>query len=82
MFCTELRLYRLRMGLKQAELGRLVGVSGSAVGMYEQGRRLPGPRVYSRLKLLFARQGFRLSALPDAPEPDPCDLRRALSRLR
>jgi len=83
LFAKELKLYRRLLGLTQAELGRAVGVSASAVGMYEQGRRLPGRRVYSRLRRLFLRQGLELRPLPDAPEgPSRSDMAELLSLLR
>ena len=44
-------------GLSQAELGKLLGVSASAVGMYEQGRREPPLSI-----LVSLCRHFRVSA--------------------
>ena len=40
-FAVVLRKLRKERGLKQSDVARLVGVSESAIGMYEQGRRMP-----------------------------------------
>lgn len=82
MFCKQLRLYRRMLELTQAQLGRVVGVSASAIGMYEQGRRLPGPKVYSRMRLLFLRQGLELAPLPTCPEGNADDLAQLLATLQ
>lgn len=37
----KIRDYRLRKGLTMKELGQIVGVTESAVGMWENGRRKP-----------------------------------------
>ena len=41
MFGMRIALLRASNGWSQAELARRIGVSASAVGMYEQGRRAP-----------------------------------------
>ena len=41
MFGIRLCYLRCHAGLTQSELGRRLGLSGSALGMYEQGRRTP-----------------------------------------
>ena len=41
MFGMRIALLRASNGWSQAELARRIGVSASAVGMYEQGRREP-----------------------------------------
>lgn len=41
MIGIRIALLRLSKGWHQAELARRIGVSASAVGMYEQGRREP-----------------------------------------
>ena len=41
MLGTRIALLRIARGWSQAELARRIGVSASAVGMYEQGRREP-----------------------------------------
>lgn len=68
MFCNQLRENRRKLGLTQAALGRAAGVSGSAIGMYEQGRRLPGPAAEARLRRFFAGHQMELPKLPDQPE--------------
>ena len=44
---------RRQAGMSQAELARLLGVSPSAVGMYEQGRREPSSDVLVQLGKIF-----------------------------
>ena len=44
---------RRHLGLSQAELARRMGVSPSAVGMYEQGRREPSLEGIVRLCGIF-----------------------------
>lgn len=37
----RLKELRINKGLSQEELGEIIGVSASAIGMFEQGRRFP-----------------------------------------
>ena len=48
-----LRELRKLCHLSQEKLGEKVGVSASAIGMYEQGRREPDHRTLSRLAAVF-----------------------------
>ena len=41
MFCELIKDARLRSGLSQEELGRRIGVTGQAVGQWENGATLP-----------------------------------------
>ena len=60
MLGKRLRALRKARGLTQQELGELLGVSASAVGMYEQGRRAPDHRTLAELCRLFQLlEGFR-----------------------
>lgn len=53
MLGMRIALLRASRGWKQAELGRQLGVSASAVGMYEQGRREPSLGLLVRLAQEF-----------------------------
>lgn len=53
MLGIRIALLRLQKGLSQAELGRQLGVSASAVGMYEQGRREPSLDLVVHLARVF-----------------------------
>lgn len=53
MFSVELKKLRTEYGLTQAELARRLGISASAVGMYEQGRREPDSELLARLARMF-----------------------------
>ena len=49
MLNEKMRQLRAERGITQKELARRLGVSPSAVGMYEQGRRVPDSRTLSRI---------------------------------
>lgn len=49
MLGIRIAILRLSKGWSQAELARRIGVSTSAVGMYEQGRREPSLGLLVRL---------------------------------
>ena len=51
MFGLRIALLRIEKGWSQAELAKRIGVSPSAVGMYEQGRREPSLGLLVRLAL-------------------------------
>ncbi len=53
MFGRRLKELRRKSGLTQAELGRKIGVSPSAVGMYEQGKREPDNHTLLKVCELF-----------------------------
>lgn len=47
---NHIKKARLHRGLSQAELGKAVGLSASAIGMIEQGRRLPSLTTVGKLR--------------------------------
>lgn len=49
----RLRAVREVMSLNQAEFGRLLGVTGNAIGNYERGDRVPDPLAVMRLEMRF-----------------------------
>lgn len=49
MLNEKIRQLRLERGMTQKELARRLGISPSAVGMYEQGRRAPDSALLPRL---------------------------------
>ena len=53
MFGQKLKELRHRNSLTQAELGRKIGVSSSAIGMYEQGHREPDHHTLLKICDLF-----------------------------
>lgn len=53
MFGERLKELRKRIGLTQTELGKKIGVSSSAIGMYEQGKREPDNHTLLKLCDLF-----------------------------
>jgi transcriptional regulator with XRE-family HTH domain len=46
---NHIKKARLHRGMSQAELGEAVGLSASAIGMIEQGRRLPSLKTLAKL---------------------------------
>ena len=53
-FGERLRAMRMRKGYTQHQLADTLGVSVSAVGMYERGLRKPTPELLVRLSRLFS----------------------------
>lgn len=48
-----LRELRLERGMSQVELGKLLGVTGSQIGMLEQGKREPSIKILIKLSEVF-----------------------------
>nr|WP_251076582.1 helix-turn-helix transcriptional regulator [Streptomyces benahoarensis] len=44
-FGRQLKLFRTRAGLERAEFGKLVGYAAQSIASFEQGRRIPPPRL-------------------------------------
>lgn len=53
MFGIRLRLLRCLAGLTQAQLGEKLHITASALGMYEQGRRMPSLSTIVEISELF-----------------------------
>ena len=70
MFGMRIALLRASNGWSQAELARRIGVSASAVGMYEQGRREPSLDLVIRLANEFSVSTDYL-LIGSLPRPDP-----------
>ena len=76
---VEMRRVRIERGLTQDQLGKLSGVSGSAIGTWEQGLNAPA---IDRLDQVLAALGLRLAVAPAggfliAVEVDAGQARRA-----
>lgn len=83
----RLRLLRKGRGYTQQELADRLGISASAVGMYEQGRRQPDPDILCRVAEVFGvRVDYlvgreELSAGEPAP-PEDQDLSQLIDEIR
>lgn len=53
MFADKLRILRKDKGLTQAGLSKILGVSPSTIGMYEQGRREPDSKMLIKTAEFF-----------------------------
>ena len=72
MVGREIAALRKQRGLTQKALAARVGVTPSAIGMYEQGRRTPGLAVLRRLASALGVSLERLAAgAPDGPRYVP-----------
>ena len=70
MLGIRIAILRISKGWSQAELARRIGVSTSAVGMYEQGRREPSLGLLVRLaQELSATTDYLL--MGETPYSDP-----------
>ncbi len=75
----RLKNLRIKHGYTQAQLSSLLGISTSAVGMYEQGRRRPDNRLLKKISEVFGVSAdYLLSKEDDGPrevEKALCDMR-------
>lgn len=53
MIGDRLKELRIKKGLKQSEIAELLGLSSSAVGMYEQNRRKPDSEILLKYAEIF-----------------------------
>ncbi len=78
-FGHRLKELRTKKGYTQARLGEMLGISPSAVGMYEQGRREPDSRLIMEISRLFeVSTDYLLSG--DGSEPR--EIEDALQNMR
>ncbi len=69
MLGSRIALLRRSAGWSQTELARKIGVSPSAVGMYEQGRREPSAEILVQLAGLFGvSTDYLLTGQPKNPQ--------------
>ena len=69
MLGARIAALRRQMGQSQAELAKYLGVSASAVGMYEQGRREPSGAILVALAANFGvSTDFLLTGNPNPTE--------------
>lgn len=76
MLKDKLKQLRREHGYTQAEFARLLGVSTSAVGMYEQGRRKPDGEALARIAAIL---GCSTDELLDVETPS--DVNDAIDRF-
>ena len=82
MFSDTLKKLRLSKGLSQEELGDIIGVSKSTIGMYEQGQRIPkADTTFRKLAEYFGVSIDYLMGLEESPEPQS-ELDEYLEHLR
>lgn len=53
MFAERLKKLRCESDMKQSDLAKVLGVSASTIGMYEQGRRTPDLEVLTKIANYF-----------------------------
>lgn len=53
MLCSQIYFLRKKVGMSQAELAKKLNISASALGMYEQGRRIPSLDILIKFSTLF-----------------------------
>lgn len=70
MFCNILKMLRKKHGYSQSEFGKLIGVSKSAVSMYELGQRVPDLELLHTIANLFNVSIDYLSGRESTPTPE------------
>ena len=65
LYGALIRTLRRRCGMTQRQLGERCGLTASAIGMIEQGRRLPGRRADERLRQIDSYKAARHRYRPD-----------------
>lgn len=78
-FVERIKKLRVNNGYTQAELAEKLGISPSAVGMYEQGRREPDKRIIMEMSRLF---NVSADYILSGGNAGPAEVEDALSGLR
>jgi transcriptional regulator with XRE-family HTH domain len=69
MVGTQIAALRRGAGLTQAELAKIIHVSPSTIGMYEQGRRLPAaPILVALSRVLGVSLDYLVTGIPYTPK--------------
>lgn len=69
MVGTQIAALRRGAGLTQAELAKIIHVSPSTIGMYEQGRRLPAaPILVALSRVLGVPLDYLVTGIPCTPK--------------
>lgn len=78
-FARRIKELRINKGYTQAELGAMLGISPSTVGMYEQGRRQPDSHIIMEMSRVFCVSAdFLLSGDGEGPK----EIADALASMR
>lgn len=78
-FSAKLKRLRKAAGYTQSEAARLLGISASAVGMYEQGRREPDFETTQRICELYS---VSPSFLMDENSDTPSEISDVINQIR
>ena len=82
-FQKRIKELRQKNGYTQAELGKKLGISASAIGMYEQGRREPDSKILTEMSRLFeVPVDYLLSSEQDGPREIADELKDMRARLK
>ena len=83
MFAQKLRCLRRERGYTQAQLGKELGISTSAVGMYEQGRREPDNKILMKIcSVLSVKADDLLGEGAYRSAKEPVELEEIISDMR
>lgn len=83
MFSKKLKQLRKEKGYTQKQLATLLQTAESTIGMYEQGRRTPGPKMVRKIEqVLELPDGYLMQELEQAQGIDllSSEIKRRLSR--
>lgn len=80
-FAQRLKQLRAEASLTQTELGKLLGISSSAVGMYEQGRRKPDGEMLGTISRYFHVSVDYLLGNDSPQEDDPAEVTELIEKM-
>lgn len=83
MFSKKLKQLRKEKGYTQKQLATLLQTAESTIGMYEQGRRMPGPKMVRKIEqVLELPDGYLMQELEQAQGIDllSSEIKKRLSR--
>lgn len=80
-FAQRLKQLRAEASLTQTELGKLLGISSSAVGMYEQGRRKPDGEMLGTISRHFHVSVDYLLGNDSPQEDDPAEVTELIEKM-